>query len=362
MSVLPAVVITTRLPPQICGVGAHSWLAHKYRPDDSRPVQFLVMEGASESRALLGWDAITDFHGDPKKLEDALDRASATDVLLHYAGRGYQRFGCPIWLPGVLRRWKAKFPNGCLTVFFHEVPGDLPRLSRHFLLGKISNRIVRQLAAVADVLATNTENHAAILQRLSGRDRVHCLPVGSNIEPIVNSTPSRAETEFVIFGLPFGRWQTLQAFGPQIRRWHESGLLTKLHLIGPEDERTAAQANPLLESLSRIVVRHGMLAEADVSQLLAHSRFALTNVTAATWSKSGAFMACAAHGCAVVIKEKESEAPLCYTITQNEIGSISAAEIDARLAALKKWYEENATWSVTARRLAVLSQLNGALG
>ena len=361
MSASPAIVITTRLPPQICGIGTYSWLAHKYRPNDSTSVQFFVMEGASESRALLGLSAITDFHGDPRKLEHALDRAGATTVLLHYAGRAYQRFGCPIWLPGVFRKWKEKFPSGRLTIFFHEVPGELSRLSRHFLLGKINARIVRQLAAVADVLVTNTDNHVAILRKLSGRDGVHCLPVGSNIEPVPGSLPPRAETEFIIFGLPFGRWQTLQAFAPQIRKWHDSGLLTKLHLIGPDDEKLAAQANPAIRSLSRIVVRHGMLAEADVSRLLVHARFALTNVTQETWSKSGAFMAGAVHGCAVVIKEEKSAVPLCYAIAAHEIGNISAAEIEARSAALKEWYEENATWTVTARRLAVLSQANGAL-
>ena len=41
------------------------------------PAKFFVMEGAIESRALLGWNAITDFHGDPKKLEQALDSAGA---------------------------------------------------------------------------------------------------------------------------------------------------------------------------------------------------------------------------------------------------------------------------------------------
>jgi hypothetical protein len=361
MSALSTIVITTRLPPQICGIGTYSWLLHKYRPKDSMPAQFFVMEGALESRALLGWNAITDFHGDPRKLEQALNCAGATNVLLHYAGRGYQRFGCPIWLPSVLRNWKAKFPNGHLTIFFHEVPGELPRRSRHFLLGKINARIVRQLATLADVLATNTDTHAAILRRLSGRNGVHCFPVGSNIEPVATSLRPRAETEFVIFGLPFGRWQTLRAFEPQIRKWHESGLLTKLHLIGPEDERLAARVTPLLGSFSGTVVRHGKLAEADVSQLLGHARFAFTNVTLATWSKSGAFMACAAHSCAVVIKEKEIEVPLCYAIAENEIGHISAAAIETRPAALKKWYEENATWSVIAHRLAVLSQANGAL-
>lgn len=361
MSASPAIVITTRLPPRICGIGAYSWLAHKHRPNDSTPIHFFVMEGASESRALLGWNAITDFHGDPRKLEHALDCAGATNVLLHYAGRAYQRFGCPIWLPGVLRNWKAKFPNGRLTVFFHEVPGESPRLSRHFLLVRINARIVRQLAVVADVLVTNTDNHAAILRKQSGRDEVHYLPVGSNIEPVASSSQPRAETEFIIFGLPFGRWQTLRVFAPQIRKWHESGLLTKLHLIGPEDERLAAQSNPLIESLSSIVFRRGMLAEADVSQLLVHARFALTNVTLATWSKSGAFMACAAHGCAVVIKEKESAVPLCFAIAESEIGNIPAAEIETRTSALKKWYEENATWTMTARRLEALSQANGAL-
>ena len=361
MSALSTIVITTRLPPQICGIGTYSWLVHKYRPKDSRPAQFLVMEGAIESRALLGWSAITEFHGDSRKLEQALDCAGATNVLLHYAGRAYQRFGCPIWLPRVLGNWKARFPNGRLTIFFHEVPGELPLRSRHFFLGKINARIVRQLATVADVIATNTDTHAAILRRLSGRNAVHCFPVGSNIEPVASSSQPRAETEFVIFGLPFGRWQTLQAFEPQIRKWHESGVLTKLHLIGPEDERLASQVTRLLGSFSGTVVRHGKLADADISQRLKHARFALTNVTLATWSKSSAFMACAAHGCAAVIKEKEIEVPLCYAIAENEIGNLSAAAIETRAAALQKWYEENATWPVIARRLALLSQANGAL-
>src|SRR5204863_3763662 len=142
---------------------------------------------------------------------------------------------------------------------------------------------------------TNTDTHAAIIRRLSGRNGVDCVPVGSNIEPVASLSRPRAETEFVIFGLPFGRWQTLQAFEPQIRKWHQSGVLTKLHLIGPEEKRFASQVTRLLGSFSGTVVHHGKLAAADISQLLAHARYALTNVTLGTWSKSCAFMACAAH-------------------------------------------------------------------
>ena len=108
MNAAPEIVITTRLPPLICGVGTYSWLAHKYRPNDSSALQFLVMEGAAESRTALGWKAITDFNGDPRKLTDALNTTGPTSVLLHYASRGYHRFGCPTWLPNVLRNWKAR--------------------------------------------------------------------------------------------------------------------------------------------------------------------------------------------------------------------------------------------------------------
>jgi hypothetical protein len=349
------VVITTRLPPQICGVGAYSWLAHKHAPD-GRDVEFLVMDGAAESRSALEHHQVTEFNGDARRLQTALGRAGGGDVLLHYAARGYQRFGCPTWLPSALTEWKSSFPSGRLTVFFHEVPGDVRRLSHHFVLAKINEWIIRRLAQIADVLVTNTEGHAAALRKLSGRAVVHCIPVGSNIEPPRGTSAQRADAEFVVFGLPFGRRQTLQAFGADIATWHDRGVLRKLHLIGPEDRvAVAAPEGPLSGNVSSAVVRHGTLAETDVSRLLSTARFALTNVTRRTWSKSGSFMACAAHGCIVVTEQRETEGPLRYALAKTEVGRVSTAEIESRAAALKGWYVENAAWAVTARRLSALS-------
>jgi hypothetical protein len=358
MSVPRSVVITTRLPPQICGIGTYSWLAHKHRPDNVPPAEFFVMEGAAESRALLGWDGITNFNGNPETLAQALDRAGPANVLLHYAGRAYQRFGCPTWMPGVLAKWKAKFPEGRLSIFFHEAPGKLPRLSRHFLLGKIGARIIRQLAAVADILVTNTENHIAILRKLSGREDVHFLPVSSSIEPISSSAQPRLGTEFIIFGLPFGRLQTLRTFDAEIRSWQASRRLTALHLIGPEDDKFTPQANELMESWPRpaSAARHGALPNAEISRLFARAQFALINVTSETWSKSSAFMTCAAMGCTAVIKTGEMRsAPLSYALAAHEVQGISDTELASRTVSLKAWYYQNADWSVTAKRLAVLS-------
>ena len=359
MSAPPAVIITPRLPPQICGIGAYSWLAHKHRPADSSPARFLVMDGAAESRALLGWDAITDFNGDPGRLKAELERAGPANVLLHYAGRAYQRVGCPIWMPGVLGKWKAKFPNGRLTVFFHEMPGGSALLSRHFILGKINTRIIRQLAAMADELVTNTEHHAAMLRKLSGRDDVHCICVGSNIAPVASSPEPRMKTEFIVFGLPFGRLQTLRLFDSEIHRWQGSGRLTALHLIGPEDQKFTAQANELIDAwpTPASTVRHGLLPASEISRLFTRAQFALTNVTAQTWSKSGVFMACAATGCAAVIKAGETQfVPLSSAIQAEEVEKISEAELASRTVSLKAWYYQNADWVVTARQLAALSE------
>jgi hypothetical protein len=359
MSSRPLVIVTTRLSPQTCGIGVYSWLAHKYRPDGSSPAHFLVMEGAAESRALLRQNAITDFDGDPGKLAQALDQAGSANVLLHYAGRAYQRLGCPTWMPGVLAKWKAKFPDGRLTIFFHEMPGKLPLLSRHFFLGKIGARIIRQLAAVADVLVTNTENHVAILRKLSGRDDIHFLPIGSNIEPVASVSQARGPTEFIVFGLPFGRWQTLQLFHQEIRGWQSSGRLTTLHLVGPDDEKFSGQANELINGWPNrgAAVRHGFLPDAEVARLLARSQFALTNVTPDNWSKSTVFMACAATGCAAVIKSGDTRSgPLSHAIAAGEVEKISEAERASRTGSLKVWYYENADWRVTAKQLAALSE------
>ncbi|HEY2614994.1 MAG TPA: hypothetical protein VGI42_04745 [Chthoniobacterales bacterium] len=358
MSASPLVIITTRLPPLTCGIGAYSWRVRQHWPNDSSRTRFLVVEGASESRALLGCDAIVAFDGDPKKLGKALDRAGAADLFLHYAGRAYQRFGCPLWLPGVLRNWKGKFPAARLMICFHELPADLALTSPHYWLGLINRRIIRRLAALADVLVTNTEHHAEKLRKISGRRDVHCVPVGSNIEQARDPSPSaRARTEFVIFGLPFARWQTLQSFDSLIRRWQASGRLTALHFIGPDDEKFTARANALIDQWPdpRVAIRHGLLPDSEVLRLLQHAQFALTNVTPETWGKSTTFMAFAANGCAVVTHPRYTEAfPLGYTVRVDEVEKISESDLARRTAALKDWYQKNATWAVIANHLAAL--------
>ena len=355
MKTRPLAVVTTRLPPATCGIGAFSQLLREHWPNDGRPVNFLVMEGAAAVDR--GSDSVTAFNGDGAELARALSRVGNADVLLHYAGRAYHRLGFPLWMPRALTKWRRQFPAGRLMVFFHEVPGELPITSRHHWLGRLNSHVISRLAKLADVVITNTESHRAALRKICRRDDVQLLPIPSNIPAAAASAASPARSEFIIFGLPFGRWQTLQAFDPDIRRWSESGRLTNLHLVGPADDRFAREADDLIASWpdSSMVVRHGRLAAVEVSAVLGVAGFALTNVTQHTWSKSGAFMAAAASRCPIVVQQNEGAlVPFSHTVTAAEVDEITEQELERRTGSLASWYYENADWPVIGARIAAL--------
>jgi hypothetical protein len=353
-------IITTRLPPQACGIGTYSWLLHHHWPTDNSGVDFFVIGGAAKSAAELGHRAIWQFNGQAEELSRALDRAGNANVILHYAGRAYHRFGCPVWLPPVLQRWKTKFRDGHLLVIFHELPNNnFAITSRFFWIDWCNRGVVRRLADLADIIVTNTTEHVRKISEISGRNDAHLIPIGSNIEPASPFVEVRLRGEFAVFGLPFGRWQTLQMFDREIRSWRESGVLTKLHLIGPSDEKFDHRSDQLTSVLpGGTVLRHGFLPSIAVSDLLSRVQFGLTNASPENWSKSSAFMAFAAHGCAVVGKTKSQSEPLRYTVSTEEVPTIAELELVERQRMLKQWYAENADWAVIARRMSALLPLS----
>jgi hypothetical protein len=355
MSARPLVIITTRLAPQICGVGAYSWLLHEHWPGERDRVRFLVVDGAAQSSKSLNHSAITEFNSKPGTLARELDRIGAADVLLHYAGRSFQRFGCPWWLPSVLKKWKEKFSSGRLMILCHELPGNLPFASRHYWINMCNRRVIRKLAKVADVLVTNTSDHAEKLAKISGRADVHWFPVPSNIAA-ANASETRLRTEFVIFGLPFGRWQTLQMYEAEIRSWHDRGLLTKLHLVGPHDAKFDVRSDELIERWHNpgVVVRHGLLSPVEVSNVLGKAQFGLTNATAGNWSKSAVLMAFASHACPVVSKTKSEVEPLRFMIAPDEVATIEDVDLDQRARSLQEWYRTHASWDVIAKKISAL--------
>jgi len=353
----PLLIISTRLPPQTCGVGTFSWHLEQHWPGSTFQHRFLVVEGADDSRVALNRNGIAEFGKGYRGLKSALQKSGAIDVLLHYAGNAYQGFGCPIGLARVLRDWKTRSPGSRLIIFFHELPPGRPLLtSKRYWLDVCGRRIAGKFANLADLVITNTPEHARLLEEISRHREVPCLPVPSNIESKGDIHRQRARTEFVIFGLPFGRWQTLQLFDAQIRNWQENGVLTKLHLIGPLDKKFDARSEALLQLYPRpnVVVRHGQLDAADVSRILSGVRFAFTMATDANWSKSGTLMAFLLHGCVVIAKSRSATEPLSWAITPEQVVALPDEELEAKITEARRWYDQNADWKVLAQKVASL--------
>ncbi|MGZ5537352.1 MAG: hypothetical protein ACXWG0_02370 [Chthoniobacterales bacterium] len=353
MSDKPFVIITTELPPAMCGIGTYSWLLRMEMPNESSRVEFLVNKNVPGATTSALNDRVTSFNGDARQFARALDSIGAANVLLHYAGRAYARLGAPLWLARVLAQWKRRFPGSRIMVVVHELPASFPLTSRHFWLGKLSERVAARLARLADIVITNSAHHAERLRKISRRTDVHVLPSPSNIEVVPASAEPRTRTEFALVGLPFGRLQTLRLFGAHISQWRAAGALTKLHLIGPAEGEFARQGDELLDS--SFVVRHGELSSHKVATLLRRAGFALTNASEETWSKSSAFMACAANECPIVVAAPRSGAgPFSFTIGADEVATISDAELTRRTQALADWYRKNAAWPIIAKRMGAL--------
>ena len=347
-------IISTRLPPQICGIGTFSWLLHQHWPGDTSQNRFLVVQNSAAAGART--NNVSAFGDNWPALGHALDQAGPADVLLHYAGRGYHRYGCPTGLATVLQRWKTKFPAGRLIIFFHELPGRLPIFSKHYWLNIVNRGIVRKLANLADLVITNTQEHVQTLEKLSRHHKIACFPVASNIEHHGDARQQRVRSEFVIFGMSYGRWQTLRAFDNSIRSWQHDGALTKLHLIGPIDEKFDVRSEALIGNYPRpgIVIRHGEISPEQISSLLSTAQFALTTADELTWSKSTTLMAFLAHGCVTVSKSIFEFEPLSFAITPDTATSASDALLQAKSDAGREWYNSNADWKVLATQISTL--------
>lgn len=183
-------------------------------------------ERRSRDDPTRGTDRLTPFHGRGRALARELKRIGVADVFLHCAGRAYQRFGCPIWMPGVLARWKKKHPSSRLMIFAHELPGEMPITSRHFWLGKASARILRRLASFADLLLTSTHGHAAQWQKLLHRDDITWCPSVRTLSQS-RTHPSRVSAASL---------SNIAILRPIHPRWQAEGRMMKLQLIGPHGD------------------------------------------------------------------------------------------------------------------------------
>ena len=315
------ITISTPLPPNTCGIGNYTAMLRHYWPEDRTQIIHLVPRGASASREYLGIDEIYEFQLTSSSLIAQLNRFPEADILLMYAGRGYNRFGCPYWLPLALQKWRRKQPERVLLVMFHELWASLPPWKKHFLTETLNQQIAKQLASLANVVGCFTPQQSVRLKALAPNVEISLIPVGTNILPTLAVDPSfanRAPKQFLIFGLQYTRILTISALADSVKKLYEDGRLEQLHLIGPIQAKWDSKEKEIIRRIlpSHVVNYHGVLPAEKVSELLRHVGFCLLSQPPENLTKSGSFMAFASHGCSILspYADLDAEAPLCYCL------------------------------------------------
>jgi hypothetical protein len=358
--------IAPRLPPAACGVGAYSLQLAEAWPSSENFVH-LVVDGELASCASLPNTTIVGVGHSSSRLTRELISREPVFVILHYSGRGYHRYGIPIWLAKAIKEWKKKRATVSLIVFFHEVPAHLPLRSirnHHGVIQKANQYIMGILCRYASCVVTNSPEHAMRLESMFGLNNVACISVSSTIPSPIDSVilfENRIPTDFLIFGLPFTQLITLKTFSEELAHWASAGILRRLHLVGPNDSSSFSnEINVLLSSIvsSQEVVRHGLIKASDLSKLLQTIGFCLTPVTEKNYFKSTTFMAYAAHGCPIISGISGTSLPFKFLVQPNEVEGRPYVDFEPRVSELRDWYYREADWPLAVTKIATSLRSN----
>ncbi|MFL6197464.1 MAG: glycosyltransferase family 1 protein [Thermoanaerobaculia bacterium] len=177
--------ITPHLPPPFEGVGTYA----------------TALAGALARRGIETRFLVPDrtVRGLSREIGDA------ETVLLHYAGYGYQRRGCPAWLAEGLASWRGR-----LVTVFHEAWASGPPWRSSFWLLPLQRRIAAALARRSSALATTLQIYADMLRPWA--PDIAVMPVFSTVgEPERVPAFGERERRLVVFG---GAGVRGRAYGP----------------------------------------------------------------------------------------------------------------------------------------------------
>ena len=105
----------------------------------------------------------------------------------------------------------------------------------------------------------------------------------------------------------------------------------------------------------------GPRPEREISELLLTATFGISGQDELSYSKSGTFMAYAAHGLNIVAAcaDQSKEEPLCWLIAPPElIQGVSEPELKLRGERLCAWQKRTSSWQIIAAKFADVLQLS----
>ena len=266
-------------------------------------------------------------------------------VLVQYSAYGFDRLGYPRWLIDGLLDWKQP-TRGRLCVMFHEIWGFRPWWNKNSVVQSLHRRALRRLISAADAVFTTTASQAEYLAALAPSRSVTVLPVGANIFPAPSAVFSPRAGTAVVFGMQGTRIRALREMADGLRALSRTGRLTEVFSMGGGSSREGnAIEESLLESLQLRdgFEQLGSLAPAQISERLLVAEFGIAGQDPLSYTKSGTFMAYAAHGLNILSNHANAAAaePGCLLTSPAQIDD---RELPSRSAKLRGWYERTASW------------------
>lgn len=286
-------------------------------------------------------------------------------VLLQYSAYGYDRVGYPRWLLRGLREWKGR-SQGRLVVMFHEIWTFWPVLNKNYFVQRLHRGEIRRLLEDVDHAFTSTASQAEHLRRLSSR-AIEVLPVGSNVRPDPEPGDERSAGVAVLFGLAGTRRRALLEMRTELEALARSNLIRKIITVGGGTSPNESNAeNDLLCGLPLAdgFEQRGSIGEEAISHLLHTGCFGISGQDELSLTKSGSFMAYAAHGMNVIARcggAARSE-PACWLTTPEELLSgVTPDELQMRANKLRDWQNRTASWPQIAAQFGRALEPTGSV-
>jgi hypothetical protein len=277
-------------------------------------------------------------------------------VLVQYSAYGFDQWGYPRWLINGLLDWKAR-AGGRLVTMFHEIWGRWPIWNKNALVQHLHRRDVGRLLRASDRVFTSTDSQAQYLAALAPRSPIEVLPVGSNIRPVQAVPAPRQRGTAVVFGLQPSRVRTLGSMKDELKPLAAVGRIRRIVTVGashgpPGDSEEEARLREI--GLADGYDRRGPLPENEISALLSNCEFAISAQDELSITKSGTFMAFAAHGANILscYADATGPEPLSLVTSARELMSgVTEAELVSRGARLRQWHDRTSAWPLIAGRV-----------
>ncbi len=331
--------IVPALPPAINGLGDYAVVLARALRGQGVASRFVVPTGVEAD--VDGFPVKRSGRREARALAAALDDAKAVNVVVHFSGYGYARWGLCFWLVNGLRRWRRQEGGRNLITIFHELYATGPVWRTSFWTSPPQRTIARGLASTSDAIVTTSPNTAACVRAWSLSRRVAVMPVFSNVGELDAPPPLPARAPAaVVFGQAnrrerayAGMESSADIMGAGLRALGIERILD----IGPGINVPERIAGVPVETL-------GTLPADLLSARLAEARVGLVDYPLHVVTKSGIVAAYLAHGLLCVNLSEVGRLPEGLTEGREFVRPASLAntrvevDVEAVAAAGHAWY------------------------